>query len=83
MVLESQAEILRAAGAAGLPQPGKHALPAETLRGLPGAVGSLSVRPGPTPGLSTVSLHVEWSEPKGPPGQANLLFALSRRGLDP
>jgi len=83
MVLESQAEALRAAGAAALPKPGMHALPTETLRGLPAATGSLTVRPGPAAGMTMVSLHLEWPERKGPPGQARLVFALSTQGMDP
>ena len=83
MVLESQAETLRAAGAAGFPKPGVHALPSETLRGLPGASGSLIVTRGPVEGLKLVSLRLEWPERTGPPGEARLAFAVSPRGMEP
>ena len=44
MVLESQAETIRAAGFGALPPVGQHAMPAEALQGLPGASGSLILR---------------------------------------
>lgn len=83
MVLESQAETLRAAGFAALPAPGRHALPAEALRGLPGATGSLTVRSGPAPGMQTVSLDLTWQEGDRPPGRTSLVFGMSARGMDP
>jgi len=82
MALESQAEVLRAAGFAALPEPGRHAIPAETLRGLPGAGGSLTVKPGPTPGMRQVSLEVTWQEGDGPPGRTSLVFGMAAQGMD-
>jgi hypothetical protein len=81
MVLESQAEIMRAAGIGALPQPGTHILPGEALRGLPGATGSLTVAEGPRGGMRTVRLDIEWPEENGPRGKASLLFAMSQDGL--
>jgi len=83
MVLESQAETLPAAGCAALPEPGRHALPAETLRGLPGATGELAVEPGPVAGMRLVSLTLRWPEEHGPAGSASLTLAMSLRGMDP
>jgi hypothetical protein len=83
MVLESQAEALRAAGYSALPAPGTHAMPTEMLRGLPGATGSLAVSPGPAPSMRTVSFRMTWPERNGPPGEARLVFAMGARGLDP
>lgn len=81
MILESQAEVMRAAGLGALPQPGTHVLPEEVLRGLPGATGSLTVATGPRAGMRTVRLQIEWPEEDGPPGQESLLFAMSEDGL--
>jgi len=81
MILESQAEVMRAAGLGALPQPGTHVLPEEALRGLPGASGSLTVAEGPRAGMRTVRLQIEWSEEDGPRGQASLLFGISHDGL--
>jgi hypothetical protein len=82
MVLESQAETLRAAGFAALPLPGRHALPAEALRGIPGAAGSLMVEPGPAPGMRMVTLELTWQEGDGPPGQVSLVFGMAAQGMD-
>jgi hypothetical protein len=83
MVLESQAETLRAAGAAALPAPGRHALPAEALRGFPGATGTLRVEPGPVPDMQQAALELTWPETSGPDGRVELVFALSSRGMSP
>ena len=80
MALESQAEVMRAAAGGALPRPGTHAFPAEALRGLPGATGSLTVKQGPAAGMRTVRLEMEWPEEKGPPGHATLVFAVNRQG---
>jgi len=82
MVLESQAEVMRAAGMALLPEPGRHAVPAEALRGLPGATGTLQVRRGPVAGMRTVTLELEWPEEHGPTGHASLVFAMSSQGME-
>jgi hypothetical protein len=83
MVLESQAETMRAAGFAMLPEPGRHALPSEALRGLPGSTGTLLVRPGAVAGMRMVTLEMQWSERSGPGGQMRVVFAMSSRGMDP
>ncbi|MBM3497972.1 MAG: hypothetical protein FJX74_04800 [Armatimonadetes bacterium] len=82
MALESHAEILRAAGFAALPEPGRHAIPAEALRGLPGATGSLTVKPGPAPRMRTISLEVRWQEGDRPPGRTSLVFGMAEQGMD-
>jgi len=82
MALESQAEVLRAAGFAALPTPGRHAIPSEALRGLPGATGSLTVKRGPAPGMRMVTLEVGWQEKGGPPGRTSLVFGMAARGMD-
>jgi hypothetical protein len=82
MVLESQAETMRAAGFAMLPEPGRHPLPSEALRGLPGATGTLQVRPGPVAGMRLVTLELKWPEEHGPPGRTDLVFAMSAQGMD-
>jgi len=83
MILESQAETMRAAGFAMLPEPGRHAIPAEALRGLPGATGTLRVQPGPASGMRMVTLETRWPEEHGPAGQVRVVFAMSSQGMDP
>lgn len=83
MILESQAETMRAAGMAMLPSPGRHALPSEALRGLPGATGALIVKPGPAPGMRLATLELRWPENNGPPGRCEITFAMSSEGMDP
>jgi hypothetical protein len=82
MILESQAEVMRAAGLGALPKNGAHAFPAEALRGLPGATGALMVARGPARGMRTVRLEIEWPEAKGPQGAASLVFAVGPGGQE-
>ncbi|MBM3474558.1 MAG: hypothetical protein FJX75_14945 [Armatimonadetes bacterium] len=83
MILESQAETMRAAGFAMLPHLGRHAIPSEALRGLPGATGTLLVQPGPTAGMRLVTLEMRWPEEHGPAGQMRVVLAMSSEGMDP
>ena len=83
LVLESQVELLRAGGFAALPPAGAQPFPAEQLRGLPGAAGSVEVAPGRTPTLRRVRLSVDWRPEGGPPGHEELVFVMSAHGMDP
>ncbi len=83
MVLESQAETIRAAGFGALPPVGQHAMPAEALQGLPGASGSLIVKDGPSRDMRLVTLDLQWRDGDQPVGESEILFAMSKHGLDP
>ena len=83
MILESQAEVIRAAGYGALPQPGRHPMPSDLLQGLPGARGSLNVRSGPAPNMRLVTLRADWRDGHQPAGEIEILFAMSSHGLDP